>query len=243
MKTMEKGHDKRMLESLKEEVFQANLELKRQNVVIYTWGNVSGITEDRKYMVIKPSGIAYETMKVEDMVVLEVESGKKVEGEWNPSSDTETHLVLYRRFPKLLGIVHTHSTYAVSFAQAGKAIKAMGTTHADYFYGDIPCTRALKEDEVKKDYEKNTGKVIVECIEKLQLDPLAIPGILVKNHGPFAYGISPEKAVENAIVLEKTAEMAFRTLLLNPESSMESYILDKHYFRKHGKNAYYGQKK
>lgn len=243
MKTMEKGHDKRMLESLKEEVFQANLELKRQNVVIYTWGNVSGITEDRKYMVIKPSGIAYETMKVEDMVVLEVESGKKVEGEWNPSSDTETHLVLYRRFPKLLGIVHTHSTYAVSFAQAGKAIKAMGTTHADYFYGDIPCTRALKEDEVKKDYEKNTGKVIVECIEKLQLDPLAIPGILVKNHGPFAYGISPEKAVENAIVLEKTAEMAFRTLLLNPDASMEGYVLDKHYSRKHGKNAYYGQKK
>ena len=232
-----------MLEALKEEVFQANLELKRQNVVIYTWGNVSGITEDRKYMVIKPSGIAYETMKVEDMVVLEVENGKKVEGEWNPSSDTETHLVLYRRFPKLLGIVHTHSTYAVSFAQAGKAIKAMGTTHADYFYGDIPCTRALKEDEVKKDYEKNTGKVIVECIEKLQLDPLAIPGILVKNHGPFAYGISPKKAVENAVVLEKIAEMAFRTLLLNPESSMESYISDKHYFRKHGKNAYYGQKK
>jgi len=240
---MEKGHDKRMLESLKEEVFQANLELKRQNAVIYTWGNVSGITEDRKYMVIKPSGIAYETMKVEDMVVLEVENGKKVEGEWNPSSDTETHLVLYRRFPKLLGIVHTHSTYAVSFAQAGKAIRALGTTHADYFYGDIPCTRALKEDEVKKDYEKNTGKVIVECIEKLQLDPLAIPGILVKNHGPFAYGISPKKAVENAVVLEKIAEMAFRTLLLNPESSMESYILDKHYLRKHGKNAYYGQKK
>lgn len=232
-----------MLEALKEEVFQANLELKRQNVVIYTWGNVSGITEDRKYMVIKPSGIAYEKLQADDMVVLEVESGKKVEGEWNPSSDTETHLVLYRRFPKLLGIVHTHSTYAVSFAQAGKAIKAMGTTHADYFYGDIPCTRALKEDEVKKDYEKNTGKVIVECIEKLQLDPLAIPGILVKNHGPFAYGISPKKAVENAVVLEKIAEMAFRTLLLNPESSMESYISDKHYFRKHGKNAYYGQKK
>lgn len=243
MKTMEKGHDKRMLESLKEEVFQANLELKRQNVVIYTWGNVSGITEDRKYMVIKPSGIAYETMKVEDMVVLEVENGKKVEGEWNPSSDTETHLVLYRRFPKLFGIVHTHSTYAVSFAQAGKAIRALGTTHADYFYGDIPCTRALKEDEVKEDYEKNTGKVIVECIEKLQLDPLAIPGILVKNHGPFTYGTSPKKAVENAVVLEKIAEMAFRTLLLNPDASMEGYVLDKHYSRKHGKNAYYGQKK
>ena len=243
MKTMEKGHDKRMLESLKEEVFQANLELKRQNVVIYTWGNVSGITEDRRYMVIKPSGIAYDRLKAEDMVVLDVESGKKLEGEWSPSSDTDTHLILYRHFPSLFGIVHTHSTYAVSFAQAGKAIKAMGTTHADYFYGDIPCTRALKEDEVKEDYEKNTGKVIVECIEKLQLDPLAIPGILVKNHGPFAYGISPEKAVENAIVLEKTAEMAFRTLVLNPAASMESYVLDKHYFRKHGKNAYYGQKK
>ena len=243
MKTMEKGHDKRMLESLKEEVFQANLELKRQNVVIYTWGNVSGITEDRKYMVIKPSGIAYETMKVEDMVVLEVENGKKVEGEWNPSSDTETHLVLYRRFPKLFGIVHTHSTYAVSFAQAGKAIRALGTTHADYFYGDIPCTRALREEEVLDSYEKNTGKVIAECMEELRLDPLDIPGILVKNHGPFTYGTSPKKAVENAVVLEKIAEMAFRTLLLNPESAMESYILDKHYFRKHGKNAYYGQKK
>lgn len=243
MKAMEKGHDKRMLESLKEEVFQANLELKRQNVVIYTWGNVSGITEDRKYMVIKPSGIAYETMKVEDMVVLDVENGKKVEGEWNPSSDTETHLVLYRRFPKLFGIVHTHSTYAVSFAQAGKAIRALGTTHADYFYGDIPCTRALREEEVLDSYEKNTGKVIAECMEELRLDPLDIPGILVKNHGPFTYGTSPKKAVENAVVLEKIAEMAFRTLLLNPESSMESYILDKHYSRKHGKNAYYGQKK
>ena len=232
-----------MLEALKEEVFQANLELKRQNVVIYTWGNVSGITKDRKYMVIKPSGIAYETMKVEDMVVLDVESGKKVEGEWNPSSDTETHLVLYRRFPKLFGIVHTHSTYAVSFAQAGKAIRALGTTHADYFYGDIPCTRALREEEVLDSYEKNTGKVIAECMEELRLDPLDIPGILVKNHGPFTYGTSPKKAVENAVVLEKIAEMAFRTLLLNPDASMEGYVLDKHYSRKHGKNAYYGQKK
>lgn len=232
-----------MLEALKEEVFQANLELKRQNVVIYTWGNVSGITEDRKYMVIKPSGIAYETMKVEDMVVLDVENGKKVEGEWNPSSDTETHLVLYRRFPKLFGIVHTHSTYAVSFAQAGKAIRALGTTHADYFYGDIPCTRAMREEEVREAYEKNTGNVIAECMEELRLDPLDIPGILVKNHGPFTYGTSPKNAVENAVVLEKIAEMAFRTLLLNPDASMEGYVLDKHYSRKHGKNAYYGQKK
>ena len=231
-----------MLESLKEEVFQANLELKRQNVVIYTWGNVSGITEDRKYMVIKPSGIAYEKMKAEDMVVVELETGKVADGKWNPSSDTETHLVLYRYFPSLCGVVHTHSTYAVSFAQAGKAIKALGTTHADYFYGDIPCTRALREEEVKEAYERNTGNVIVECIEELKLDPLAVPGIIVKNHGPFAYGNSPAKAVENAVVLEKAAEMAFRTLLLNPNASMEQYILDKHYFRKHGKNAYYGQK-
>lgn len=231
-----------MLESLKEEVFQANLELKRQNVVIYTWGNVSGITEDRKYMVIKPSGIAYEKMKAEDMVVVELETGKVADGKWNPSSDTETHLVLYRYFPTLRGVVHTHSTYAVSFAQAGKAIKALGTTHADYFYGDIPCTRALREEEVKEAYERNTGNVIVECIEELKLDPLAVPGIIVKNHGPFAYGNSPAKAVENAVVLEKAAEMAFRTLLLNPNASMEQYILDKHYFRKHGKNAYYGQK-
>ena len=157
-------------------------------------------------------------------------------------TDTETHLVLYRHFPTLRGVVHTHSTYAVSFAQAGKAIKALGTTHADYFYGDIPCTRALREEEVKEAYERNTGNVIVECIEELKLDPLAVPGIIVKNHGPFAYGNSPAKAVENAVVLEKAAEMAFRTLLLNPNASMEQYILDKHYFRKHGKNAYYGQK-
>ena len=243
MKTMEKGHDKRMLESLKEEVFQANLELKRQNVVIYTWGNVSGITEDRRHMVIKPSGIAYDRLKAEDMVVLDVESGKKLEGEWSPSSDTDTHLILYRHFPSLFGIVHTHSTYAVSFAQAGKAIRALGTTHADYFYGDIPCTRALREEEVLDSYEKNTGKVIAECMEELQMDPLSIPGILVNNHGPFAYGTSPKKAVENAVVLEKIAEMAFRTLLLNPDASMEGYVLDKHYSRKHGKNAYYGQKK
>ena len=231
-----------MLESLKEEVFQANLELKRQNVVIYTWGNVSGITEDRKYMVIKPSGIAYDKMKAEDMVVVELETGKVADGKWNPSSDTETHLVLYRHFPSLCGVVHTHSTYAVSFAQAGKAIKALGTTHADYFYGDIPCTRALREEEVKEAYERNTGNVIVECIEELKLDPLAVPGIIVKNHGPFAYGNSPAKAVENAVVLEKAAEMALRTLLLNPNASMEQYILDKNYFRKHGKNAYYGKK-
>ena len=181
-------------------------------------------------------------MTAEDMVVLDLD-GNVIEGRYRPSSDTPTHLVLYKKYPEIKGIVHTHSEWATSWAQAGRDIPCYGTTHADYFYGDIPCTRALREEEVLDSYEKNTGKVIAECMEELRLDPLDIPGILVKNHGPFTYGTSPKKAVENAVVLEKIAEMAFRTLLLNPDASMEGYVLDKHYSRKHGKNAYYGQKK
>lgn len=231
-----------MLEQLKKEVCEANLDLVAKGVVIYTWGNVSGITEDRKYMVIKPSGVDYDGMSAEDMVVVDVETGERVEGKWKPSSDTATHLELYRAFPYIKGIVHTHSTNAVAFAQAGMSIPALGTTHADYFYGDIPCTRELSEKEVNEAYEVNTGKVIVEHITNAGYDPMAIPGVVVKNHGPFAWGKSPANAVYNAVVMEKVAEMDLKTLALNPKAEMKQYILDKHYMRKHGPNAYYGQK-
>lgn len=231
-----------MLEQLKEEVCVANLDLVEKGVVIYTWGNVSGISEDRKYMVIKPSGVDYNGMSPEDMVVVSLETGKTVEGKWKPSSDTNTHLELYRRYSDIKGIVHTHSTNAVAFAQAGMCIPALGTTHADYFYGDIPCTRELTLEEVNNGYETNTGKVIIETIDKVGYDPIAIPGIVVKNHGPFAWGTSPANAVYNAVVLEKVAEMDFKTFVLNPKASMKQYVLDKHYMRKHGPNAYYGQK-
>lgn len=231
-----------MLENLKELVCKANLELVAQGVVIYTWGNVSGISDDRKYMVIKPSGVEYNGMMPEDMVVVDIETGNKVEGRWKPSSDTATHMEIYRRYKDIRGIVHTHSVNAVAFAQAGLAIPALGTTHADYFYGDIPCTRELTENEVIEAYEVNTGKVIIETIEQLAYDPMSIPGIVVKSHGPFAWGESPANAVYNAVVLEKVAEMDLKTLLLNPKSSMAQYVLDKHYMRKHGPNAYYGQK-
>ncbi|MDO4414731.1 MAG: L-ribulose-5-phosphate 4-epimerase [Erysipelotrichaceae bacterium] len=230
-----------MLEELKKIVCESNLELVRRGIVIYTWGNVSGISEDRKYMVIKPSGVDYDGMSPDDMVVVDLESGKRVEGKWKPSSDTDTHLELYRRYPAIKGIVHTHSINAVAFAQAGKAIPALGTTHADYFYGDIPCTRELTKEEVEEAYEKNTGKVIIETIDSLGYDPMAIPGIVVKNHGPFAWGKSPANAVYNAVVMETVAEMDLRTLMLNPDASIASYVLDKHYMRKHGPNAYYGQ--
>lgn len=231
-----------MLEELKKIVCDANLELVARGVVIYTWGNVSGISKDRKYMVIKPSGIKYNVMHPEDMVVVSVKSGKRVEGRWNPSSDTKTHLELYRKYFQINGIVHTHSTNAVAFAQAGIDIPALGTTHADYFYGDIPCTRELTKEEVEADYELNTGKVIVETIENRNINPLDVPGIVVKNHGPFAWGDSPDNAVYNAVVMEKVAEMDLKTLSLNPKAKMQDYILDKHYKRKHGVNAYYGQK-
>ena len=231
-----------MLEELKDRVCAANLDLVDKGVVIYTWGNVSGISDDRKYMVIKPSGVDYAGMSPDDMVVVSIETGEKVEGKWNPSSDTKTHLALYRKYPEIKGIVHTHSTNAVAFAQAGIDIPALGTTQADYFYGDIPCARELTKGEVESDYEANTGKVIVETIENRRLDPIAVPGIVVKNHAPFAWGKSPENAVYNAVVMEKVAEMDLKTLMLNPNAEMKQYVLDKHYMRKHGPNAYYGQK-
>lgn len=231
-----------MLEELKKIVCESNLELVRRGIVIYTWGNVSGISDDRKYMVIKPSGVDYDGMSPEDMVVVEIASGERAEGKWKPSSDTDTHLELYRRYSDIKGIVHTHSINAVAFAQAGIPIPALGTTHADYFYGDIPCTRELSKEEVEEAYERNTGKVIIETIDSLGYDPMAVPGIIVKNHGPFAWGTSPANAVYNAVVMETVAEMDFRTLMLNPEASIAKYVLDKHYMRKHGPNAYYGQK-
>lgn len=193
-------------------------------------------------MVIKPSGVDYAGMQPEDMVVVDLLTGETVEGQWKPSSDTATHLELYRRYKQIAGIVHTHSVNAVAFAQAGMDIPALGTTHADYFYGDIPCTRELSEQEVIDAYELNTGKVIIETIDRLGIDPMAVPGIVVKNHGPFAWGNSPANAVYNAVVLEKVAEMDLKTLVLNPAAEMKQYILDKHYMRKHGPSAYYGQK-
>lgn len=231
-----------MLEELKKIVCAANKELVTRNIVIYTWGNVSGISDDGKYMVIKPSGIEYDEMSVDDMVVVNIETGERAEGKWNPSSDTNTHLELYRRYQEIKGIVHTHSTNAVAFAQAGMNIPVLGTTHADYFYGDIPCARELTKDEVEGAYETNTGKVIIETIDKFGYKPMDIPGILVKNHGPFAWGKSPANAVHNAVIMEKVAEMDIKTLALNPNAEMKRYILDKHYMRKHSPNAYYGQK-
>ncbi len=231
-----------MLNKLKEIVCNSNLELLINGVVFYTWGNVSGISEDRKYMVIKPSGIDYEKMSADDMVVVDIASGKKVEGKWSPSSDTKTHLELYKKYSSIKGVVHTHSMNAVAFAQAGMDITALGTTHADYFYGNIPCARELTKSEVEKDYEINTGKVIIETIENRKINPMAIPGIVVKNHGPFTWGESPDNAVRNAVILERIAEMNLKTLLLNQNAEMKQYILDKHYMRKHGPNAYYGQK-
>ena len=230
-----------MLEELKKKVYEANMLLPKYGLVTFTWGNVSAIDRETGYFVIKPSGVDYEIMKPEDMVVMDLE-GNRVEGRYKPSSDTPTHLELYKAFPEIGGIVHTHSSYATSWAQTGRSIPCYGTTHADYFYGDIPCTRELSKDEVMEAYELNTGKVIIETIEKLGYDPMAIPGIVVKNHGPFAWGTSPANAVYNAVVMEKVAEMDIKTLLLNPQAEMKQYVLDKHYMRKHGPNAYYGQK-
>lgn len=231
-----------MLESLKEQVCVANLDLVAKGVVIYTWGNVSGIDRERRCVVIKPSGIDYDGMSPEDMVVVDLITGKVVEGKWQPSSDTKTHLELYRAFPNIGGIAHTHSINAVAFAQAGIDIPALGTTHADYFYGDIPCTRELTQQEVKDAYEQNTGRVIVECIQERNIDPMAVPGVVVKNHGPFSWGKDAAASVYHAVVMDVVAEMNLKTLMLNPQASMWQYVLDKHYMRKHGTNAYYGQK-
>lgn len=232
-----------LLESLKELVFQANLELVTQQLVIFTWGNVSGYDPQTKYIVIKPSGVDYNTMKVKDMVVVDL-NGTVIEGNYKPSSDTPTHIELYKQYPDLRGIVHTHSEWATSFAQALTEIKPYGTTHADYFYGSIPCTRDLSSTEINTDYEKNTGLVIIETLRNKNINPSEIPGILVGHHGPFAWGNTPMNAVHNAKVLEEVSKMTFRTKVINPDAiPVPQTLLDKHYLRKHGKNAYYGQKK
>lgn len=230
-----------MLDELKKQVFDANIELVAREMVIYTWGNVSGIDRSQGLVVIKPSGVDYNAMTPDDMVVVDLITGKKVEGKWKPSSDTPTHLELYRYCSDISGVVHTHSVNAVAFAQAGLSIPALGTTHADYFYGDIPCTRELTKYEVEDAYEKNTGKVIIETINSLKIKPMSVPGVVVKNHGPFTWGSSPANAVYNAVVMEKIAEMDLKTIALNPKAFMPRYILDKHYLRKHGPNSYYGQ--
>jgi len=229
-----------MLNELKERVFQANLDLVKHGLVIFTWGNVSGIDENRELVVIKPSGVNYENMRPSDMVVVDLQ-GKVIEGNLKPSSDTPTHLVLYQNFDKIGGIVHTHSSWATSWAQAGFGIPELGTTHADYFFGEIPCTRPMTENEIKGEYEKETGNVIVETFKNL--DPNSIPGVLVYSHGPFSWGKSPDDAVHNAVVMEAVAKMAFRSFVINPQlQPMDKNLLDKHFLRKHGAGAYYGQK-
>ncbi|MCQ2185685.1 MAG: L-ribulose-5-phosphate 4-epimerase [Bacteroidales bacterium] len=232
-----------MLEELKEKVFKANLDLVKQGLVIFTWGNVSGIDREKGLVVIKPSGVSYDNMKASDMVVVSLESGEVVEGELNPSSDTPTHLVLYRAFPNIMGVVHTHSTYATAFAQAGRDIPNIGTTHADYFYREIPCTRDMTKAEVEGRYELETGNVIVDEFNTRGINPDHTPAVLVKNHGPFSWGTSPDNAVYNAKVMEQCAKMAFVAFSLNPELTMSQLLVEKHYNRKHGPNAYYGQKK
>jgi len=228
-----------LLEKLREEVLCANLDLPKHGLVTFTWGNVSGIDRDSGLMVIKPSGVSYETMRVTDMVVLNLQ-GEIVDGALRPSSDTPTHLVLYRECPAIGGIVHTHSTHATAWAQAGRPIPAFGTTHADYFYGEIPCSRPLTKAEIDEAYEANTGKVIVDTLAGR--NPLQVPGMLVCEHAPFAWGKSPDEAVHNAVVLEEVARMALYTEMLNPaRPPIASHLLDKHYLRKHGANAYYGQ--
>lgn len=230
----------KMLENLKQAVYDANMMLPEFNLVTFTWGNVSGIDREKKLIVIKPSGVEYKKLKPEDMVVVDFDMNV-VEGNYRPSSDTATHIELYKAFSDIGGIVHTHSPYATSYAQALKPIPAYGTTHADYFYGTIPCTRILTEQEVKEGYEKNTGSVIVETFKNL--DENAVCGVVVANHGPFSWGKDAKDAVHNAVVLEQAAFMGINTKILNENTKqIEQYILDKHYFRKHGKDAYYGQK-
>lgn len=230
-----------MLEELKEKVFRANLDLVKHGLVIFTWGNVSGIDREKGLVVIKPSGVDYDTMKVDDMVVVDLNTGKVVEGNLRPSSDTPTHLALYRAFPEIGGVVHTHSTYATAWAEAGKDIPNIGTTHADYFYQAIPCTADMTEAEIKGDYELETGNVIIKRFEGM--NPVHTPGVLVKNHGPFAWGKSPADAVHNAVVMEQVAKMAFVAFSVNPDLTMNPLLIEKHFNRKHGPNAYYGQAK
>lgn len=231
-----------MLEELKQLVFEANLLLPKHNLVTFTWGNVSGVDREKGLMVIKPSGVEYDTMKPDDMVVVDLSTGKKVEGDLNPSSDTDTHVALYNAFPNIKGIVHTHSRWATVFAQLGRGVPALGTTHGDYFYGEIPCTRKMTPEEIGGKYELETGNVIIETFNGKNPDD--IPSVLVHSHGPFCWGTDPLNAVHNAVVLEELSFMAWHCLSLNPDIlPMQQELLDKHYLRKHGANAYYGQKK
>lgn len=232
-----------MLEKLKEQVYLANMELPKRGLVTYTWGNVSGIDREKGLFVIKPSGVGYDLLKPDDMVVMDLQ-GDKVEGDLNPSSDTKTHLVLYNAFPGIGGIVHTHSPYAVAWAQAGEDLPCYGTTHADYFYGSVPCARHLTQEELDEDYERNTGITIVETFRERGIDPEAVPAVLCYSHGPFTWGKDADQAVYHSVVLEECAKMGIFTRVLNPHAApAPQRMLDKHYLRKHGPNAYYGQKK
>lgn len=229
-----------MFEQLKEEVLQANLQLPKYNLVTFTWGNVSAVDRDKNIMAIKPSGVAYENMTADDIVLMDIKTGEMIEGGKKPSSDTPTHLALYRAFEEVNAIVHTHSRWATLFAQAGMGIVPMGTTHADYFYGEIPCTRAMTKEEINGEYEKETGNVIIETFANRT--PANVPAVLVKSHGPFAWGTDAKNAVHNAVILEEIAFMNFHTIVLNPSvGEMQKELLDKHFLRKHGENAYYGQ--
>ena len=230
-----------MLEELKKQVYEANMMLPAYKLITFTWGNVSGIDRESGLFVIKPSGVEYDKLKPEDMVVLDL-TGKVVEGKYRPSSDTATHLEIYKAFPEVGGVVHTHSSYATSWAQAGRDIPCYGTTHADYFYGDIPCLRCLTAEEIEDAYEENTGHLIVNEFKRLNKDPMATPAALCKNHGVFAWGKNAEDSVHSAVVVEEVAKMAFRTELINPSvKPAPRELQDKHYYRKHGANAYYGQ--
>lgn len=232
-----------MLQELRKRVYETNMELQRKGLVKFTWGNVSGIDRENNLVVIKPSGVKYEELTPENMVITNLD-GDIIEGDLNPSSDLKTHLELYKNFPNIGGVVHTHSEEAVAWAQAGRDIISYGTTHADYFYGDIPCARSLTKEEVNSAYEKETGTVIVETFRNRNIDPKYIPGIIVRNHGPFTWGKDPEEAVYHAVVLEEVAKMARKTEQINKEvDRVDQYLLEKHFLRKHGKNAYYGQKK
>ena len=230
-----------MLEELKKQVYEANMKLPKHGLVTFTWGNVSGIDRKSGLFVIKPSGVDYDALTPEDMVVMDLD-GNRVEGNYKPSSDTATHLELYKAFPAIGGIVHTHSSYATSWAQAGRSIPCYGTTHADYIYGEVPCLRCLNKEEIEEAYEENTGHLIVSEFKRLNKDPMAVPAVLCKNHGPFAWGKNAMDAVHNAVVLEEVAKMAYWTEIINPKAvPAPSELQDKHYFRKHGANAYYGQ--
>ncbi|MEG0176986.1 L-ribulose-5-phosphate 4-epimerase [Anaerorhabdus sp.] len=230
-----------MLEQLKKDVFEANLLLPKYGLITFTWGNVSGIDREKGLVVIKPSGVEYDTMTVEDMVIVDMD-GNSVEGKLKPSSDLMTHLEFYKNFPDIGGVVHTHSQNATAWAQAGYDLPAYGTTHADYFYGSIPCTRLMSEVEIKNDYELNTGKVIVDTFKERKIDPNQMPGVLVHSHGPFTWGKNPHEAVHNAVVLEEISAIGLKTKTINENiEDMQSELLDKHFLRKHGPGAYYGQ--